>query len=366
MTFAHDPFITLGLHRDASREEVKRAYRRLAMRWHPDRNPSAAAESEFKRIKAAYELLLDPQAYAEWNAANAARQAAAASAADSAESAPKGAAEPAAAGAADVTQRLDLTLAEAAHGCQKTVELTRSARCPSCAGSGRVHHAHSVPCAQCSGCGRVRGERGGTRVCAGCAGRGYLREADCAECAGSGWRTHTRTLAVRVPAGVLDGERLRLARQAKAAGDGAAGDLYLELRIAAHPLFVLNGRDLHCTVPVSIFRLLLGGRIDVPTLDGLAPLDLPPGGAPEHAGSAESSAGAELRLPGRGFPKKHGRGAGDLLVRLQPVYPTQLGAADAKLLEKLEAGLLSDLARRAPALAEWEALLTELAMGGAS
>lgn len=364
MTFTHDPFITLGLHRDASREEVKRAYRRLAMRWHPDRNPSAAAESEFKRIKAAYELLLDPQAYAEWNAANAARQAGAASAADSAESAPEGAAEPAATGAADVTQRLDLTLAEAAHGCQKTVELTRSARCPTCAGSGRVHHAHSVPCAQCSGCGRVRGERGGTRVCAGCAGRGYLREADCADCAGSGWRTHTRTLAVRVPAGVLDGERLRLARQATAAGDGAAGDLYLELRIAAHPLFALHGRDLHCTVPLSIFRLLLGGRIDVPTLDGLAPLDLPPGGAPAHAG--ESGAGAELRLPGRGFPKKHGRGAGDLLVRLQPVYPTQLGAADAKLLEKLEASLRDDLARRAPALAEWAELLEGLAMGRAS
>lgn len=352
MTFPHDPFIVLGLHRDASREEVKRAYRRLAMRWHPDRNPSAAAESEFKRVKAAYDLILDPQAYAEWRAAQQ-RPADSAPPPDAAPNAP----EP---GAADLTQRLDLSLEEAAHGCQKTVTLGRSTRCQHCAGSGRIHHTHSIPCAQCSGCGRVRGERGATRVCAGCAGRGYLREAACSECAGSGWQTHMRALDVRVPAGVLDGERLRLARQAKAAGDGAAGDLYLELRIAAHPLFALHGRDLHCTVPLSIFRLLLGGAIDVPTLDGLATLDLPPGASPESAASAE------LRLPGRGFPKKHGRGAGDLVVRLQPVYPSKLGAADAKLLEKLEGSLCGDLARCAPELAEWEALLAELAMGGAS
>lgn len=338
MNFPHDPFVTLGLHRDAPREDVKRAYRRLAMRWHPDRNASAAAESEFKRIKAAYELILDPHAYGEWLQEWTRAQAAAAP-----EAAP-----PATPSATDLTQTLELSLEEAAHGCRKDVELARSTRCPGCLGGGRIRRQSSMPCAQCSGCGRVRGGRTGTRLCEACAGRGYLREADCADCAGSGWRTQRRTLAVKVPSGVLDGERLRLARQA---GEDGAGDVYLELRIAAHPLFVLHGRDLRCTVPVSVFRLLLGGGIEVPTLDGLAPLELPSGAAPE------SLADTEFRLPGLGFPKKHGRGAGDLLVRLQPVWPASLGAADAALLEKLEAGLQGDLARRAPQLAEWAARL---------
>lgn len=337
MKQSDNPFAVLGLRPTASLEDVKRAYRRLAMRWHPDRNPTAAAESEFKRIKAAYELILDPRRHAEWQQAQGAR--------------PNDAApEPAATGD-DVTQTLNLTLEEAAHGCVKSVELVRSARCSPCHGSGRVQHRNSVPCALCNGVGRVRGDSRGSHLCEGCGGRGYLRETDCLECGGSGWRKKQRTLSVKVPSGILHGERLRLARQARHGpeGEGAAGDLYLEVRLAKHPLFELQERDLHCTVPVSIFRLLAGGVIDVPTLDGSVTLDVSP--YPGHA--------LAYRLHAKGFPKKHGRGAGDLLLNLQPVYPVHLGAKERALLERLEASLTGDLERCAPELAAWGERLRE-------
>ena len=335
MKKSDDPFALLGLPRTASLEDVKRAYRRLAMRWHPDRNPTATAEAEFKRIKAAYELILDPQRFAQWRDGGEPDDSAA-------QDAPAG---------DDLTQTLTLTLEEAAHGCIKSIELARSTRCTPCHGSGRVQHRHSVPCAKCNGIGRVRGDSSGSILCEGCGGRGFLRETDCTECAGSGWRKKQRTLSVKVPAGILHGERLRLARQARHGpeGEAAAGDLYLEIRLAAHAIFELQQRDLHCTVPVSILRLLIGGKIDVPTLDGSSELELQP--CRTH--------GPDYSLPGQGFPKKHGRGAGDLLVHLQAVYPTHFSARDSALLERLEASLTDDLEQRAPELAAWAEQLRE-------
>lgn len=337
-----DPFSLLGLCRNASLEEVKRAYRRLAMRWHPDRNPSAAAESEFKRIKAAYELILDPQRYAEWlkTAAETTRTPSEEPEASAASSQPPG---------EDLTQTLILTLEEAAHGCVKSIELVRSSRCTPCHGTGRIKHSHSVACAHCNATGRVRGENRETRMCEGCGGRGYVREADCPECTGTGWRKKARTLSVKVPAGIFDGERLRLARQARHGHetDGAAGDLFLEVRLAEHALFRLQQRDLHCTVPISILRLLGGGKIMVPTLNDNAVLDVQP--YPGHS--------LDYVLSGQGFPKKHGKPGGDLVLHLQPVYPQHFGSKDRSLLERLEASLAEDLARRAPELAAWAELL---------
>jgi molecular chaperone DnaJ len=334
MKKSDDPYALLGLHSAASLEEVKGAYRRLAMRWHPDRNPSAAAESEFKRIKEAYELILDPPRYRQWQQT----QTSAATAKHNTQP------EPAATGD-DVTQTLTLTLEEAAQGCSKSVELVRNTRCTPCHGSGRVQHTHSIPCTQCNGIGRVRGDNRGSRLCEGCGGRGYLRESECAECAGSGWRKKLRTLSVKVPPGILHGERLRLARQARhgTESEGTAGDVYLEVRLAQHALFELQQRDLHCTIPVSIFRLLSGGKIDVPTLSGSATLELLP-----FTGQA-----ADYCLPAHGFPKKHGRGAGDLFLHVQPVYPSRISTQDRTLLEHMEVSLNENLEKLAPPLADW-------------
>ncbi len=330
MTICDNPFTVLGVAQEASLDEVRRAYRRLAMHWHPDRNPSAAAGSEFKRVHAAYELLLDPQRLAEWRQAQAAGVAAAGAAAGKT--------------GEDLTQALTLTLEEAAQGCRKEIELWQRLGCSSCRGRGRVQHNHSVPCPLCSGCGRVARAGGGTSRCDGCAGRGYLRETACPDCAGSGWVEEARTLSVSVPAGLVDGERLRLARQAPLApGDAIAGDLYLEIRLAEHPLFVLQGRDLHCQVPVSVFRWLCGGCIEVPTLRGTSRLELPACAPPL----------AEQRLPGLGFPDKRQATAGDLVLHLQRIYPQDVGSDDLALLETLETRLAVDLGRRAPQLAAW-------------
>jgi molecular chaperone DnaJ len=340
MKSSDDPFSLLGLRRTASLEEVKRAYRRLAMRWHPDRNPSAAAEGEFKRIKSAYELILDPKRYAEWLKTAAATPHTASEESEAQEPSPPT--------GDDLTQTLILTLEEAAHGCVKSIELARSNRCSACHGTGRIKHSHSVACTHCNATGRVRGEQG-FRLCEDCAGRGYVRATDCPACSGNGWRKKARTLSVKVPDGIFHGERLRLARQAGHGhdADSAAGDLFLEVRLAEHPLFQLQQRDLHCTVPVSILRLLCGGKLVVPTLNGNAVLDVLP--YPAH--------GLDYVLPGQGFPKKHGKAGGDLILHLQPVYPLRFNAKDRSLVERLEASLAEDLAQRAPELAAWAELL---------
>ena len=371
MTICEDPFAILGVSPEASPADVKRAYRRLAMHWHPDRNPAALAEAEFKRVNAAYELFLDPQRLAEWRRAQAASEASERWQRESKASASKareskgdgsrsGARKPAGrqseqSAGEDLTQALTLTLEEAAFGCRKTIALVQGVRCASCRSSGRVQYRNSVPCKQCSGCGRLSQGGGETSVCAGCGGRGFLRETDCPDCSGSGWLHQPRTLSVTVPAGLLAGERLRLAGQAPlpagsggGGGDaGQAGDLYLEIKLAAHPLFVLHGRDVHCQVPVSAYRLLCGGRIEVPSLGGTTTLKLSP----------DPQQPLEYRLPGQGWPAKGRHRAGDLLLQLQRIQPQSVSAQDVELLERLEQRLAGDLARRAPELAVWEAAM---------
>ncbi|EXI91184.1 MAG: Heat shock protein J [Candidatus Accumulibacter sp. BA-94] len=329
MITCEDPFVVLGVAREASRDEIRSAYRRLAMRWHPDRNPSPAAAAEFKRVHAAYELLLDDERLATWRRAG------------------QGGMTDGAAAGDDLVQSLTLTLEQAAAGCQRTVELPHRVRCSSCAGSGRVRHNHSVPCPACSGCGRVVRAGGKTGRCDTCAGRGYLRETACSDCAGSGWRDEARTLEVTVPPALLAGERLRLARQAPLPpGDELkiAGDLYLEISLATHQLFVLDGLDLHCRIPVSIFRLLCGGRIEVPTLNGTTWIELPPW-SPTADGH---------RLAGLGFPGKGKRAAGDLVLHPEAIHPRLAAREDCQLLELLDWRLAADLERRAPLLADWQ------------
>ena len=345
MTICDDPSAILGVGPEASLAEVKRAYRRLAMQWHPDRNPSAAAEAEFRRVHAAYELFLDPQRLAAWRQAQASAAAGDGGPGERRASAGKPSAKQAAGD--DLTQALTLTLEEAALGCRKSIELVHGVGCPGCRGSGRVQHRNSVACRRCSGCGRIASRGGATTVCDGCAGRGFLRETACSQCAGSGWLQQPRTLSVTVPPGLLAGERLRLAGQAPAppgSASGKGGDLYLETRLAAHPLFVLHGRDLHCQVPVSVFRLLCGGRIEVPSLAGTTTLEL----------SADPQHPLEYRLPGQGFPGKGRRAAGDLVLQLQRIQPQHIGPKDIELLERLDERLAGDRERRAPELAVWE------------
>lgn len=323
----HDPFVLLGLSRGASAEEVRRAYRRLAMRWHPDRNPTPEAEAQFKRIKAAYELLLDAERLAQWEASQTAHAGTAAESFDDAE-------------AGEICVHLDLE--EAASGCTRTISLATRQPCDDCQGQGHIEHRTSVACAICKGVGRVRGGRNST-TCGACLGRGYVRQTSCPGCAGSGWTTTTRQIQVRIPAGTQAGDRLRLARQHRPR-DGQAADLFVTVAFHPHPLFTLDGKDLHCDVPVNVFRLLHAGPLTVPTLAGMQEIAIEP--YPRH--------GLDYSIAGLGYPGRHGRGAGQLCLHLQPVYPRNLSDADRKLLLRLEKAMLGDMATQAPELAAWE------------
>ncbi len=337
-----DPFKTLGLAWGAGAEEAKRAYRRLVMQWHPDRNPAPEAEETFKRIKAAFELVSDPLRFAEWERAR--------------ERNPEAGAEPAAEAAGDEPEgyagepapEVSLSLEEAAFGCEKEVVVERSATCETCGGSGEVLLARSQPCRHCSGCGRLRDPKGTTVICGNCGGKGFTARDSCPSCDGLGMAIRRQTFQVRVPAGVRSGDRIRLAGRA---GKGAAADLILHIVLEPHELFELQAQDLHCRVPVSIFRLLAGGAVDVPTLAGSASIPLKPW--PSH--------GLDYRLSGQGFPGRGRRKAGDLRVSFEPVHPRPGSAVARDLLEGLEALLQDDLAAWAPELETWHAKLARRA-----
>lgn len=332
-----DPFLVLGLPPGAPRDEVRRAYRKLAMRWHPDRNQhSKASEEHFKHIKAAYEIAIDAAAYRAWLASRAAAPAAGASgrntaeaseAADAAESPPP----------ASLEQTLELSLEEAARGGRRTIRVERRVSCAPCGGSGRVEHAHSIACPQCQGIGRRRGSKlFSSEPCPACGGRGYVRHVACAVCSGQGSTVTESVFEVLVPVGLRHGETLRLAR--------AGGSILLRVAHLPHALFTLHDDDLHCSVPVDVLTFIAGGEIEVPTLAQSIRVPLP---APAPA--------AEIRVAGKGFPRRHGKRAGDLVLHLQVVYPQDLAPVELAQLRQLADGLAS----RTPALSEWKKRLAQ-------
>lgn len=322
-----DPFHVLGLPPGASRDEVRRAYRKLAMRWHPDRNPHThAAEERFKHIKAAYEIASDEAAYRHWCATR--------TSANAADSNPPA---PASDDAPPIEQTLPLTLEEVAHGSRRTIRVARQVACAPCGGSGRIAQTHSQPCRLCLGIGRLRGRTsasGGTQKCPGCDGQGYVRYSECGLCAGQGRTVGEAVFEVVVPAGLRDGETLRLAR--------TDSSVLLRIVYLPHPFFTVDRDDLHCVVPVDVLTMVAGGDIVVPTLDGNLCITLP--GAP---------IGAEIRLKKKGLPHRKGRAVGDLLLQLRPVIPKHLSAAERAQLSALQASLAENAATRMPEIDDW-------------
>lgn len=322
-----DPYSLLEIPEDADASTIRQAFRRLAMRWHPDRNPDPLAAERFKEIRGAYERLISsPDDSDERPAGESTARS----------HAPRG---------ADRHEEIWLGLEEAMLGCDKPFTIRRERDCVECDGVGRVELAHTRLCTVCHGSGRVRGSAG-LEACTSCAGKGYVRLAQCAHCAGSGRTQADQGVTVHVAAGVLPGEVLRLKNLGHAGTEGGEpGTLFLTVRLKSHPLFRLEGRNLHCTQPVSALRLIAGGRLSLAGPLGPIVVELEPA----------QIDGRELRLAGRGFPGRGGaiEGAGDLVVELEPVMPQGLDDAQLALLAKLEAGLQGAQERHYPSLHAW-------------
>ncbi|MGB8249945.1 MAG: J domain-containing protein [Azonexus sp.] len=323
-----DPHSVLGVPPGAEPAELKNAYRRLAMQWHPDRNTDPLATERFKAIRAAYEQLV---------AVDAPEGAKSAAPVDEEDGG-------AVATAADIRLNLEISLEEAAAGCRRTIDYTRGKACPTCDGSGEAGMTRTRFCEACHGSGRLRDGKRGLVSCDACRGRGFFSERICPDCGGSGRETADVSLEIRVPPGMLPGDELRLAGQGEAASDElAAGDLFLTIVIGSHPLFQLQGRDIHFSMPVSALALLAGGEIQLPA----------PGGPISGLLEAGSPAPRDLRLTGRGFPGRGKHPAGDLVVHLQPVFPAALSTRQRKLLRQANAALLDEAEASLPEIAAW-------------
>ncbi|MDD2990334.1 MAG: DnaJ C-terminal domain-containing protein [Zoogloea sp.] len=319
----------LGVTPCATAAEIKRAFKRMAMRWHPDRNADPQAHEQFRLAREAFEHLTGIRE----------TEAPKASEASSPPRRPKG---------EDRRLHIDVDLAEAAFGGTITVSLEGRVNCTSCEGSGRRSYGRTTMCGTCHGSGRVRSSAG-LKPCPSCSGKGYFTDNHCPDCEGRGWNAADRQLVVSIPAAMLPGEELRIAGQGGPAPEnGESGDLYLTLHARVHPLFRLEGPDIHLDLPVSIFRVLAGGVIDVPSLNGVHEALLP-----------EASTTTEIRLPGAGFPARGRRHAGDLIAHLQVQYPRYLSNEQRALLEMADQVLQQQLDDQSPTLARWRDTLNQ-------
>src|ERR1700745_2272366 len=334
--------------------ERKAAFRKLAMKWHPDRNPSdKSCEVRFKEINEAYEILKDPDKRAAYDrfghaafehpgsgAAHGFGDVAWAFADIFDDLFGMGGARRGRGGGrergTDLRYNMEITLEEAFLGKTAQIEIPVSVTCESCSGTGAKAGTKPKTCSMCGGAGRVRQAQGFftlERTCPGCQGRGQMIEDPCPSCAGSGRVTRDRALSVNIPQGVEDGTRIRLAGEGEAGvRGGPPGDLYIFLSLATHEFFQRDGADLHCRVPISMVAAALGGEFEVPTIDkGKTKVKIPSG----------TQSGRRFRIASKGMPVLRSRQTGDMYVQVVVETPQNLTKKQQELLaefEKLSSG----------------------------
>lgn len=363
-----DYYEVLGVSRDVDGKELKKAYRKLAMKYHPDRNPDDKnADEKFKEATEAYEILGDEQkraAYDQYGHAGVDPNAAGgggfggggANFSDifgdvfgdifgGGGGGGRGGSRGGPQRGSDLRYTMELTLEEAVRGIEKKIRVPTLVSCETCDGSGAKPGTSPKTCSTCQGSGQIRMQQGFFAVqqtCPACRGQGTMIEDPCNSCHGRGVKEETKTLSVKIPAGVDTGDRIRLSGEGEAgAMGGPAGDLYVQVAVKEHHLFQRDGRNLYCEVPISIVDAALGGELEIPTLEGRVKLRIP----------EETQSGKMFRLRGKGVAPVRGGAPGDLLCRVQVETPVKLNNDQKDLLRQFQASLKGE--KHSPNTKSW-------------
>jgi molecular chaperone DnaJ len=344
-----DYYEVLGVERGAGDQELKSAYRKLALQYHPDRNPNDhQAEEKFKEAAEAYQVLSDAQkraaydAYGHQGVSGAGGGGFDPSAMDLGDllsqvfgfgdvfGQQRGGGRDRPAKGDDLRYDLSLTFEEAAFGKSIEIQVPKLEACGRCQGKGAEPGSGSITCPACHGRGEqiyTQGFLSVRRTCSSCGGNGQIVKNVCKDCKGEGYRHVNKKLKVSVPAGIADGNRLRVSGEGQpGANRGPNGDLYIFFSVKEHPVFERRENDLHCTVPINIAQAVLGAQLDVPTLEGPHTLTIAEG----------TQSGTEIRVKGKGVAEVQGRGRGDLVVHVLVKIPTRLSKEQRTLFEQLE------------------------------
>lgn len=361
-----DYYEVLGLDRSASSEEIKKNYRKLARQYHPDKNAGdKASEAKFKEVQEAYDILSDESKRAAYDQFG------------------HNAFDPSSMGGqgghgfqgnfsdifdnvfgdifgdrqggggraqqrgADLRFAMTLDLEKVVFGTETTLRIPTWVGCKECNGSGAAKGTSPTVCTDCGGMGQVRMQRGFFTVqqtCPTCKGQGHKITDPCTRCRGQGRVQEEKVLSVKIPAGVDNGDRIRLQGEGEAGLNGApAGDLYVEIHVKPHPIFDRHGQDLHCQMPVSFTMAALGGELEIPTLQGKVKLKIPP----------ETQSGKIFRLRGKGVQAMRGQSVGDLLCHIAVETPINLSREQKELLEQFQASLEADKKNHSPQERSW-------------
>lgn len=361
-----DYYETLGVSRDANEADIKKAYRRLAMKYHPDRNAdNAEAEEKFKEAKESYDVLSDAQkraAYDQFGHAGVDPSAAAGGAGGFNSDAfsdvfgdvfgdifggGRGGGRQRAYRGADLRYNLEMSLEDAVFGTSVSIRVPTLASCNTCGGSGAKKGTAPTTCTTCGGVGQVRMQQGFFSVqqaCPNCRGQGKVISEPCSACHGQGRIQEHKTLSVKVPAGVDTGDRIRLSGEGEAGENGGpSGDLFVHVQVKPHPIFKRDENDLLCEMPISIGTAALGGELEVPTLSGKLKLKVP----------SETQSGKMFRMRGKGVKPVRGGPAGDLLCRVAVETPVKLNSKQKELIREFEQSIQQDSKHHSPQSASW-------------
>jgi molecular chaperone DnaJ len=359
-----DYYEVLGVSRDASEADLKKAFRRLAMKHHPDRNTGDSEESEakFKEAKEAYEVLSDANkraAYDQYGHAGVDPSMGGRPGAgggfedifgdvfgDIFGGGGRGRGQRAQRGS-DLQYNLELSLEDAVFGTEVKIHVPTLVSCKTCSGSGAKEGTSATTCTTCHGAGQVRMQQGFFAVqqtCPQCRGKGKMISDPCPDCHGQGRKQEQKTLSVKVPAGVDTGDRIRLANEGEAGEQGAPnGDLYVQMHVKPHDIFTRDDNDLFCEMPISIGTATLGGEIEVPTLNGKLRLKIP----------SETQTGKLFRMRGKGVKPVRGGATGDLLCRVNVETPVKLSNKQKDLLKEFEKSIQHAGEKHSPQNASW-------------